>query len=163
MDRTNRIPELIQRVYSIVGELEELFPGKRFTPDGHLVGSIGEVLAAHRYGLELLPSSSEGHDAISRSGVRVQVKTTQGDTIALRSEPEHLIVLRILPDGTATEVFNGPGSDPWRAAGKVQKNGQRPVSLNRLRDIMENVPSEARLEVVGAQQLPGADLASPEP
>jgi len=40
------IPSLFQELYSIVDRLEELFPGRRFTPDGHLVGSIGEVLAA---------------------------------------------------------------------------------------------------------------------
>ena len=40
------IPSLVQDLYSIVDRLEELFPGRRFTPDGHLVGSIGEVLAA---------------------------------------------------------------------------------------------------------------------
>ena len=40
------IPSLVQELYSIVDRLDELFPGRRFTPDGHLVGSIGEVLAA---------------------------------------------------------------------------------------------------------------------
>ncbi|MGQ0721719.1 MAG: DUF6998 domain-containing protein, partial [Candidatus Eiseniibacteriota bacterium] len=48
------IPVLVRRLYGIVRDLEAAFPGRKFTLDGHLVGSIGEVLAAHRYGLELL-------------------------------------------------------------------------------------------------------------
>ena len=39
-----RISERIRRIYEITAELEELYPGRHFTPDGHMVGSIGEVL-----------------------------------------------------------------------------------------------------------------------
>ena len=53
-----RVPEIVRELYSSVAELEELFPGRKFTLDGHLVGSIGEVIAAHRYGLELLPQNN---------------------------------------------------------------------------------------------------------
>ena len=42
----DEVPRLIGRLYDIVDRLEELFPGRKFTPDGHLVGSIGEVIAA---------------------------------------------------------------------------------------------------------------------
>lgn len=150
MQSTEQIPTLIQRLYEIVGELERLFPGRRFTLDGHLVGSIGEVLAAHRYGLKLLRASSEGHDADSPLGVRVQLKATQGKAVAMRSEPDHLIVLRILPDGSAEEIFNGPGGPAWTAAGKMQSNGQRPISLSRLRSLMQEVPIQSRLQVIGA-------------
>lgn len=38
------IRSLVQRLYRITSELEELYPGRHFTPDGHMVGSIGEVL-----------------------------------------------------------------------------------------------------------------------
>jgi len=41
-----RVPDLVGRLYEIVSELEALFPGRHFTPDGHLVGSLGEVMAA---------------------------------------------------------------------------------------------------------------------
>lgn len=44
---TDRLPRIIEELYGLVRELEEMFPGRHFTPDGHLVGSIGECLAAH--------------------------------------------------------------------------------------------------------------------
>ena len=43
----NKVLELVR----IVSELETAFPGRHFTLDGHLVGSIGEVMAAYYYGL----------------------------------------------------------------------------------------------------------------
>ena len=98
-DPTIHIPELVRRLYGIVAEFEAHFPGRPFTPDGHLVGSIGEVLAAHRYHLKLLPCSTEGHDARTAEGRLVQIKATQGSSVAMRSSCEHLIVLRILRTG----------------------------------------------------------------
>lgn len=145
MDGIERIPHLIRQLYSVVAELERLFPGRRFTPDGHLVGSIGEVLAASHYGLTLLSASTEGHDAMAEDGRLVQVKATQRSSIGLRSEPEHLLVLRILPDGNSEEVYNGPGKLAWASAGKMQKNGQRPVSASRLTELMRSVPHGDRL------------------
>lgn len=39
----------------------------------------------------------------------MQVKATQIDRVSLYSEPGHLIVLRLSRDGSAEEIFNGPG------------------------------------------------------
>ena len=139
------IPQLVVRLYGLVAELERLFPGRRFTPDGHLVGSIGEVVAAHRYGLTLLNHSEVGHDARSESGVLVQIKATQRTSVALRSEPQHLLVMHITSDGHVSEVYNGPGSIVWQASGRMQKNGQRPISLQKLRRLAGGVVSSLRL------------------
>ena len=146
-----RVPQLVRQLYSVVADLEKLFPGRRFTPDGHLVGSIGEVLAAHYYGLTLFPASTEGHDARAQDGRLVQIKATQDSRVALRSEPEHLLVLRILPDGQTNEVYNGPGRLAWAHRGKRQSNGQCQISVSRLMLLMENIPDKDKLSRVSAQ------------
>jgi hypothetical protein len=43
-ERTAKMRDLIRQLYSVVVALEEEFEGRKFTPDGHLVGSIGEVV-----------------------------------------------------------------------------------------------------------------------
>jgi len=43
--------------------LEAQYPGRKFTPDGRLVGSIGEVIAAEALGLNLHSASHPSHDA----------------------------------------------------------------------------------------------------
>ena len=144
----DEIPKLVRKIYRIVGELERLFPGRRFTPDGHLVGSIGEVLAQHRYALELLPPSYETHDAKSRRGELVQIKATQRRSVSLSSKPSHLLVLKLENTGHAHEIYNGPGALAWNEAGKMQKNGQRPISLEKLTRLMDEVDS--------GQQIPRA-------
>jgi hypothetical protein len=139
------VPGIVHRLYELVAELEGHFPGRRFTPDGHLIGSLGEVLASYYYALELLPCSTECHDARTADGRLVQVKATQSRSVALRGEPEHLLALLLKRDGTIEEIYNGPGQAPWNSAGPMGKNGQRPLSISKLRALMESVPVKSRL------------------
>ena len=133
------LSDKIKQLYKITNELEQTYPGRKFTVDGHLVGSIGEVIVAEHYGLSLLPNSTKTHDAVSKEGKQVQIKATQVKGIAISSEPDYLIVIRILPDGSWEEIYNGPGKAAWDNAGKMQKNGQRPISLRKLRNLMDSV------------------------
>lgn len=36
-----QVPDIIRQIYAIVSDLENMF-GRHFTPDGQMVGSIGE-------------------------------------------------------------------------------------------------------------------------
>ena len=133
------LSDKIKQLYKITNELEQAYPGRKFTVDGHLVGSIGEVIVAEHYGLSLLPNSTKTHDAVSEEGKQVQIKATQVKSIAISSEPDYLIVIRLLSDGSWEEIYNGPGKAAWDNAGKMQKNGQRPISLSKLRNLMDSV------------------------
>jgi hypothetical protein len=130
-----RTAEIIREIYQLVDELETIYPGRKFTPDGHLVGSIGEAYAAAYYGLTLLPASASTHDAVDAGGRLYQIKATGGTGIGIRSCPDNLLVLKLHRDGTLTEVYNGTGQPAWDAAGAMQKNGQRAISLSKLRGI----------------------------
>ena len=90
---------------------------------------IGEVYAAEKYGLSLLEASSEKHDAQSADGRLIQIKITQTDRVSIYSEPDYLLVMKMDCDGNIQEIYNGKGAAPWNNAGKLQKNGQRSISL----------------------------------
>jgi len=130
------LSDKIKELFKITNELETEYPGRKFTIDGHLVGSIGEVIVAEAYGLELLAVGAKTHDAVSKDDKYVQIKATQIDRISISSEPDYLIVIKIYSDGSWEEVYNGPGKPVWDNAGKMQKNGQRSISLNKLRSLM---------------------------
>jgi len=135
----NEVPEIIREIYSLVHRLEDLFEGRHFTPDGHMVGSLGEVLVSYYYGLELMPASCPGYDAVTADGKQVQIKATQSKSVGMRSDVEHLIVIKILKDGSFEEVFNGPGGLAWGHSGKMQSNGQRSISLSKLSRLQDSV------------------------
>jgi len=136
----------IKEIYSITNELEQMFPGRHFTPDGHLVGSIGEVLVASRYGLKLLPSSAKTHDAIDQDGRLIQIKATQTDRVSISSEPDYLLIIKIEENGTYNELYNGRGTYVWQSAGKMQKNGQRSISTMKLKELMKSVPESDKIK-----------------
>lgn len=146
MDK-KRIGKLVKQLYETVDQLEELFPGRRFTPDGHMVGSIGECLVADAYGLELMPPSNRGYDAISRDGVQVEIKATQGDRVAFRSCPQHTIIVRIYRDGTFEEYYNGPGSSIWQQfeGRALPGNGQYQIGLTKAQRLDKGVPPEQKI------------------
>ena len=103
-DKMSMIKQQVQKLIKIVSELEAEFPGRHFTLDGHLVGSIGEVMAAYYYGIELYTASTEVHDG-EVDGRKVQIKISQQDNIVINHEPEFLIVLYLNKHGNIYEYY----------------------------------------------------------
>lgn len=127
-----KLPSAVAAIYRAVDELSATYPGRKFTPDGHLVGSIGEVVAAEALGLTLYPNSNPVHDAYDADGNDVQIKMTAGKSISLYADCNRLVVLKVTSSEEAEIVYDGSGAPVWAAAGKVQKNGQRSISLAKL-------------------------------
>ena len=133
-----KLPAPVADIYRAVAKLEDQYE-REFTPDGHLVGSIGEVIAAEHFGLTLYGMSKPGHDAFDADDNQVQIKLTAGNSISMFADCERLIVLRIVSPEEAEVVYDGPGAPAWAAAGSMQKNGQRKISLSTLRAIVEKM------------------------
>jgi hypothetical protein len=144
-----RFPELIRDLYRIVNDLEAMFPGRPFKPDGHMVGSLAECFAESYYGIELFGCSHPGHDG-HRDGCKVEIKATQGNRVALRSGPNKLLVLLLKPDGTFEEIYNGPGAQVWALVQSKPRptNGQYQVTLAQLKRLMKSVLEDQRLRRV---------------
>jgi hypothetical protein len=49
--------------------------------------------------------------------------------------PWAMLVMRIVDPTSAELVYDGPGEPVWTACGKMQKNGQRNISLAKLRSL----------------------------
>jgi len=126
--------ELIREVFAHCAELSQRF-GRPVSPDGHLIGSLGEIYAREQLGLELMGPSNEGFDARTTDGVPVEIKATTRNSISLSSKgtkAEVLVVVRFDEMGQGRIVYNGPTSLAWNLAGMPQRNGQRRLSLSRL-------------------------------
>jgi hypothetical protein len=148
-DNVSQIPALIGELYRIVRNLNELFPGRPFTPDGHLVGSIGEVVAGFLYGLTLEKCSTPGFDARTSNGQTVQIKLTGGESIAIASEletpPAYLLVFRLNPAKGFEEVYNG--SFPLELCSRMKASRRQIIHL-RLKKLREINPDPPGLTLV---------------
>ena len=147
------VPELIAQLYKITQRLEEIFPDRPFTPDGHLVGSIGEVVAKYIYGLELKDPSCAQFDAETKNGKTVQIKLTgrAGKGYGFRwssktpcEAPDLLLALKLTQSGFV-EVFNGPFPVDLLKNRKDSTNGQLTIPISKL-----SVRNESRLPQVNS-------------
>lgn len=107
----------IKQLLKITSQLREKYKchGKNFTLDGRLVGDIGEVLVAEKYGLKLYSENTEIHDGEENITQRkVQIKASfKGNfqfPYGVNRNPEYYLAVIIQENGELEEVYNGPGS-----------------------------------------------------
>jgi len=127
----------IKELWEIVSRLETTYKSddKKFTIDGHLLGSIGEVYAKEKFKLRLLQNSEKSHDAIDdKTNKKYQIKITQREKVGLRNEPDNLIVIKVNKEGIPIIIYNGIGKPVWEMI-KHKTTEQKSVSLKQLKKI----------------------------
>ncbi len=126
------LPNGVADIYKAVEKLTRTY-NRPFTLDGHLVGSLGEVVAKKAFGegFELAPPSTKGYDADCKKRGKVQIKMIGGNIVALNGPCDHLVVFQIIPPTQAKLVYDGPSNGLFESRpGKPNK--QRKVSLKQL-------------------------------
>lgn len=144
-DHIRYLTDRVCSIYGITQELEERLD-RRFSIDGLLAGSIGEVFASYYYGIDLYPANNKMFDG-DIDGKQVQLKMTQGTGVEVKGCPRYLIVLhfQITIEGIhVREVYNGPGDivlDPDKTDEKKEVH----LSFRKLVESRENVPADQRI------------------
>ena len=134
----------IRQIYGAVNGLREIFPERKFTPDGRMVGDIGEVIGQYYYGIQLHKSATQkGSDGIYK-GRLVQIKCTQKDETYIKSDHDLFLVIKIFPDGSWEEVYNGDGKRVWNEF-KTSKKYDPIISLKRLKELNKQVKQEDKI------------------
>lgn len=147
----------IKQLLAITQQLKDRYKhlNKNFTLDGKLVGDIGEVLAAEKYDLELLPENEKTHDGIQRStGHKVQIKSTMKGYFYFpfgeNRIPDFFLCIHIQENGEFEEVYNGPGSHVVeeyikKSNLKPYRNSYYTLSKNRLKELNNKVEQGQKL------------------
>lgn len=143
------IDDAVKQMLGIVAKLRETHPKKRFTLDGRLVGDLGEILAEGIYRLRLHETLTAHHDATADDGRLVQIKATMQESLTFPADhvPNYYLGLKIHPDGSTQELFNGPGSVVWEEIKhrKPPKNNLHSVSFHILKRANGKVEPKDRI------------------
>lgn len=144
------VPEAIRDLLAIVERLRTAHGNKKpFTLDGRLVGDIGEVLAAGAYEIELLEGLARHHDGKFGVDKFVQIKATMKDSLTFPGGhvPDFYLGIKIHPDGTFDEIFNGPGHVAALAVARrsTPKNNLHSIPLGALKRLQAEVPESERV------------------
>lgn len=147
----------IKQLLAITKQLRDnpKYQGRKFSLDGKLVGDIGEVLSAEKYGLELLPENAYKHDAKEiTSGRMVQIKASfKGNSYFPYGEdkiPDYFLAINISENGELEELFNGPGSfivEHYIIKRNLKHYKETYYTLSKgvLKELNDNVPKEEKI------------------
>lgn len=150
----------IRNIYGAVDELREAFPGRKFTPDGKMVGDIGEAIGKILYDLELDEKSRKDWDGwwINKFGNRkeIQIRATQCDTTYLKKPPSRgtLLIFKIDKEkmGDYSVVYNGDIDLAWDYV-KHQQSKEKIISLKSLGELQKSVALEDMIPERKAKDL----------
>lgn len=160
--KQNKMEE-IKELLAITKKLKDKYIhlNKNFSLDGKLVGDIGEVLAAEKYGLQLLDENAEVHDAVEKeTGRMVQIKSSfKGNSYFPYGDdrkPEYFLSIVIDEDGVITELFNGPGQfivEHYIKARKIKpyKNHYYTLSRGVLEELNKQVEEKDKIKIVASK------------
>lgn len=153
MEEIKQLLEITQKL-----EAKYIHLNKQFSLDGKLVGDIGEVLAAEKYGLKLLDENAPIHDAEEiATGRMVQIKSSfKGNCYfpcGNERIPEYFLSINIHETGEIEEIFNGPGQfivDQYILKGNLKpyRNSYYTLAKGRLKELNELVPEEDKVKIV---------------
>lgn len=149
----------ISEFLKICNNLKEKYSHHKrsFTLDGKLVGDIGEVLAAEKYGLELLKENHRTHDAIElKTNRHIQIKASFKNNFYFPSLnkpiPDYFICINILENGEITEIYNGPGDlvayELIRKKNKKEDSTGYTLNTNDLIKLNDTVPDNEKIKKV---------------
>ena len=126
--------------------------GREFTPLQVLVGGLGEILAAEKYDLELRPPKKDivdVFDAVDSAGRNIRIRCDLTDTTTIHKDATGgmLLALKLLPEATIEEVFNGPMSAAHQLTKGRKADGSGLVGLDHsdLRALMKSVPTSVTI------------------
>lgn len=143
MDQLDKLKSAIVDLYLAVKKMNAAFPDKPFTPDGRMVGDIGEAIGAIKYGVILdkkLRKHWDGYriDAIEDKR-EVQIKTTQKDETYLKKPPHDgdLLVFRISENGDWECCYDGEIMKVWNSLSKqnADSTGAKIIKLRKLKKL----------------------------
>lgn len=148
----------IKKLLAITQKLRDKYIhlNKQFSLDGKLVGDIGEVLVAEKYGLELYSENTPIHDAFEKTTNRkVQIKSTMKGYcyFPFSDVPDYFISVRILEDGKLEELFNGSGQ--FILEHYIQKRNIKPyrksyysLSIRLLEELNKQVEEKDKIKEI---------------
>lgn len=147
------ISKAIKKLLETVDELRKAYPKKKFTLDGRILGDIGEILVEGAYDLTLFDGLAKHHDADTPDGRLVQIKATMQNSLTFPADhvPDNYLGIKINPDGTFVEIFNGPGSIVARFISnrKPTKTNLHSVPISNLEKLNSTVRQVKKIPLKG--------------
>ena len=96
----------------------------------------GEYIAQSKYNLKKAPSGSDGYDAVTAEGLKVQIKANHSaSTIGFRGEADLLLVLKIESSAEWRELYYGPFKPVKENASYSKRDNKHMIPIAKLQEL----------------------------
>ena len=148
--RIAAIQHLLAGIFASQRALRALAPEFRWSGLGNLLGDFGELIAIDHYGLLKAPAGSDGYDATTADGKKVQIKTNYAaDQIGFRGTAELMLVIGVNDDGTWRELYFGPFDTVKAIARYSARDNKHMVAVSKLPSLLRiDLPAVVLARVV---------------
>lgn len=149
--RMQKLKLEVKNLHRTVSTLKKLFPSKEdgFTPDGRLVGDIGEVIAEELFQIKLYKGVKSYYDAFTtyEPKLNVQIKATFKESLTFNHTPDYYIGIKLDKEGGYEVVYNGPGKYIKEAYIHRKGIGTRLLSFSvkKIKEISSNIGLNERI------------------
>lgn len=130
------IKHIIATVFSAQNALRTLAPDYKWAGMGNLLGDYGEFVCIEAYGLTKAPPGSDGYDALTPDGLKVQIKTNHASgTIGFRGNADLMLVIYVGADGEFSEIYYGDFAIVQANANYSKRDNKSVITLSKLRQL----------------------------
>lgn len=135
-DRIMAVQHILATLFSAQKALKTLAPDFMWAGMGNLLGDFGELVAIDKYGLTRASRSSDGYDALTSDGKKVQIKTNYASSqIGFRGEADLMLVIKVSDDGSWEEVYYGDFQKVKELARYSARDNKHMIAISKLRNI----------------------------
>lgn len=140
--KRSEVISIFKAFFTAQDRLKELVPEYNWTGMGNLLGDYGEYLAIEQYKLIKAPSGSDGFDALTKDGKKVQIKANySAKQVGIRGEADLLLVLSITKDAGFEEIYFGSFKFAKGHANFSKRDNKWMVGIQKLRKLNSELKS----------------------
>lgn len=159
-EKIKTLQDSFSKLIKIEDDLKDTFGGdpfsSKFSLDGVLLGSFGEVVAALCYDLTLNEDNSQaGFDAITKDDKKVEIRTVRkSKSFKISSKADYLLCLYInseSKDLVFEEIYNGSANNKELKTGDDFKKS---IAIG----LLKGIKNEDRLEIKYFKELIKANI-----
>lgn len=130
------IKHIMATVFSAQNALRSLAPDYKWAGMGNLLGDYGEFICVEAYGLTKAPPGSNGYDALTPDGRKVQIKTNHASgTIGFRGQADLMLVIYVGNDGEFSEIYYGDFAVVQANANYSKRDNKSVITVSKLRQL----------------------------
>jgi hypothetical protein len=134
------VPEAVKGIIATLmaarKALTALAPEYNWSGLGSLLGDFGEYIAVRNYHLLKAPSGSEGFDAVTSDGKKVQVKAVHASSqIGFRGKADLMLVISIDELGNWDEIYFGDFEPVLQNARYAARDNKYMIAVTKLKTL----------------------------